>query len=161
MSMLKKILSQDTCGKCRICCGFIKEDVWEIPLVYAENRKDVENKLGVELIPRGNEYVFDMKFDNGNISYCPALCEHGCSLGELKPFDCAIWPFRVNSLDNLQVITVSPVCETVYSLPMKTLVDFVNADGFAEKLFSEAEKHPDIVKPYINGYPIVAVKATK
>ena len=161
MSMLKKILSQDTCGKCRICCGFTKEDVWEIPLVYAENRKDVENKLGVELIPRGNEYVFDMKFDNGNISYCPALCEHGCSLGELKPFDCAIWPFRVNSLDNLQVITVSPVCETVCSFPLKTLVDFVNDDGFAEKLFSEAEKHPDIIKPYINGYPIVAVKATK
>lgn len=160
MSKLKKILSSESCGKCRVCCGFTKDDIWEIPLIYAENKDKVEEKTGV-LIPRGGEFVFDMKFNENNISYCPALSENGCSLGELKPFDCAVWPFRVNLLDGMRVITVSPVCETVFSLPLKTLSDFLNENGFADSLFEEARKHPDIVKPYIDGYPILAVEKDK
>lgn len=160
MSLLKKILSPESCGKCRVCCGFTAEDIWEIPLVYAENRKAVEDRLGVTLAPRGEAFVFDMEF-NGNISFCPALSEHGCALGELKPFDCAVWPFRVNLLGDIRVITVSPVCETVFSIQLKTLSDFVNTDGFAEALFAEARKHPDMVKPYIDGYPILAVEKRK
>lgn len=161
MSKLKKILSSESCGKCRVCCGFTRDDVWEIPLVYAENRGEVEKKLGVGLIPRGGEYVFDMEFNDRDISYCPALSEHGCMLGDLKPFDCAIWPFRVNLLGDMRVITVSPVCETVSSLPLKTLSEFLNEDGFADALFAEARKHPDMVKPYIKGYPVLAVETDK
>ena len=158
MSKLEKILSSESCGKCRVCCGFTKDDIWEIPLVYAENRKGVEEKTGAALIPRGGEFVFDMDFKGCDISYCPAISENGCVLGELKPFDCAVWPFRVNSLGDMRVITVSPVCEEVSALPLKTLSDFVNADGFADTLFAEARKHPDMVKPYIDGYPILAVE---
>ena len=161
MSKLKKILSSESCGKCRVCCGFTEDDCWEIPLVYAEDRGAVEEKLGVRLIPRGGEYVFDMEFNGGEISYCPALSEHGCMLGELKPFDCAIWPFRVNMLGDKRVITVSPVCETVFSLPLKTLSEFLNENGFADTLFAEARQHPDMVKPYIDGYPILAVEKIK
>ena len=160
MSKLEKILSSESCGKCRVCCGFTKEDVWEIPLIFAENRAKIEEMLGLKLVPRGREFVFDMKFD-GDISYCPALSEHGCVLGELKPFDCAVWPFRVNALGDMRVITVSPVCETVSALPLKTLSDFVSADGFAEMLFAEVQNHPDMVKPYIDGYPILAVDTGK
>ncbi|MDE6731331.1 MAG: hypothetical protein K2J77_00450 [Oscillospiraceae bacterium] len=161
MSRIGKILSANSCAKCRVCCGFTREDIWEIPLIYAENRAAVEERLGVKLIPRGEEFVFDMEFakqSGEEISFCPALSENGCALGELKPFDCAVWPFRVNALDDLRVITVSPVCETVYSLPLKMLSEFVQKDGFSEMLFSEAKKHPEIVKPYIDGYPILAVE---
>ena len=161
MSMVNKILSSEVCGKCRVCCGFTKDDAWEIPLVYAENKDKVGEKLGAGLLPRGSEYVFDMDLSSGDISYCPALSEQGCTLGELKPFDCAVWPFRVNLLGDMRVITVSPVCETVFSLPLKTLSDFVNADGFAETLFAEAQKHPDMIKPYISGYPILSVENDK
>ena len=145
MSMVKKLLSAETCRKCKVCCGFTREDIWEIPLIYTENREAVENKTGARLIPRGSELVFDMSFD-GELSYCPALTESGCSLGEHKPFGKTL------------IITVSPVCESVFSLPLKSLCDFVRADGFSEKLFCEAHKHPDIVKPYIGGYPILAVE---
>lgn len=157
MSKLKKILSSESCGKCRVCCGFTKDDIWEIPLVFGEDRGAVEEKLGVGLVPRGEEYVFDMDF-NGEISYCPALSDKGCMLGDLKPFDCAVWPFRVNSLGGMRVITVSPVCETVSALPLKALSDFLKEDGFADSLFAQARKHPDTVKPYIDGYPILAVE---
>lgn len=161
MSKLRKILSAGSCGKCRICCGFTRDDIWEIPLIYAENRDKVEERLEGSLIPRGGEFVFDMDFNGGEISYCPALSDNGCSLGELKPFDCAVWPFRVNSLGDMRVITVSPVCETVSALPLNVLSEFVRTDGFSEMMFAEARKRPDIVKPYIDGYPILAVEALK
>lgn len=156
--MLKKILQPESCAKCRVCCGFDDGDKWEIPLIFAEDRRAVEEKLGVKLVERGGEFVFDMEFDGDKVVYCPAAGEHGCTLGEHKPFDCLIWPFRVNSLGELRVITVSPVCGTVSELPLKTLSEFVNADGFADKLFTKAREHPDIVKPYIDGYPILAVE---
>lgn len=156
--MLKNILSPSSCAACRVCCGFDESDKWEIPLFFAENREKVEEKLGVQLKPRKNEYVLDMRFDGDKVIFCPAKGENGCTLGELKPFDCLIWPFRVNSLGESRVITVSPVCETVSKLPLKTLMEFVKKDGFAQKLFQTARRHPDMVKPYICGYPILAVE---
>lgn len=157
--MLKKILNPLSCGKCRICCGFVDSDKWEIPLVFTELKQHIEREYpDIRLAPRGSEYVFDMEFDGSKIIYCPALSEKGCILGDSKPFDCRIWPFRVNDLNGTRVITVSPVCGEVSELPLKALTEFVNAEGFADMLFAEAKKHPDMVKPYIGGYPIVAAE---
>ncbi len=157
--MLKKILQPQECGRCRICCGFDENDKWEIPLVFEELRSFLsENYPDTKLVKRGNEYVFDMNFNGDEVIFCPMLSERGCKLGDNKPFDCRIWPFRVNDLDGKLVITVSPVCDTVSKLPLKSLCDFISENGFAEMLFSEAAKHPDMIKPYIKGYPIVAVK---
>ena len=156
--MLKKILSQTSCGKCRVCCGFDESDKWEIPLVFDELRAYLaENHPDIPLEKRGNEHVFRMEFDGDEVKFCPMLTETGCVLRDNKPFDCRIWPFRVNSLWGHNVITVSPVCSEVSALPLKALKEFVQADGFAELLFSTAKAHPDMVKPYISGYPIVAV----
>lgn len=156
--MLKKILSRDTCAKCRVCCGFTEGDKWEIPLIFPE----LKDKLGdgAKLVPRGDEYVFDMAFDGDKIVMCPMAGENGCALGDEKPFDCRVWPFRVNDLAGRRVITVSPVCRAVFALPLETLVQFLNEDGFADMLFSTARLHPDIVKPYMDGYPILAVEKT-
>lgn len=156
--MLKNILKPESCAKCRVCCGFTEEDKWEIPLIFSELRGEIENQLGVTLTPRGDEFVFDMKFDGDKLVYCPAVGEHGCTLGENKPLDCRIWPFRVNSLGDRRVITVSPVCETVSALPLKTLTEFLQKDCFAKTLFDAANRHPDMVKPYLDGYPILAVE---
>lgn len=156
--MLKKILEPASCGKCRICCGFDESDKWEIPLVFDDLRSYLtENYPEVKLTPRGGEYVFDMQFNGDEVVFCPMLSESGCILKDNKPFDCRIWPFRVNDLNGKRVITVSPVCGSVSQLPLKTIYDFVN-DGFAEMLFNAAKTHPDMVKPYINGYPIIAVE---
>lgn len=156
--MLKKILKPNACQKCRICCGFDESDKWEIPLIFSEFKDKVEEQLGLELVKRGNEYVFDMHFDGNKVIFCPALGENGCTLGELKPFDCLIWPFRVNQLGEHRVITVSPICEEVSSLPLSTLSDFLKENDFAARLFSEANNHPDMVKPYLENYPILAVE---
>ncbi|MGN0688156.1 MAG: hypothetical protein ACI4KA_08630 [Oscillospiraceae bacterium] len=156
--MLKKILTPVSCGECRVCCGFDESDKWEIPLIFDELRGYLAvHYPDVALEKRGGEYVFDMSFNGDEVVLCPMLTEKGCALGDNKPFDCRIWPFRVNRLGENNVITVSPVCKEVSSLPLKVLTDFVSDGGFAQTVFSAAREHPDMVKPYINGYPIVAV----
>ena len=155
--MLSRILSHETCAKCRLCCTFVESDKWEIPLIFPE----LKDKLGgAKLVPRGSEYVFDMAFDGDKIVMCPMAGENGCALGDEKPFDCRVWPFRVNDLAGRRVITVSPVCSAVFALPLETLVQFLNENGFADLLFSTARLHPDMVKPYMDGYPILAVEKT-
>ena len=156
--MLKKILDPKCCGSCRICCGFDESDKWEIPLVFDELKSYLEeNYPETKLVPRGNEYVFDMEFHGSEVVFCPMLTDTGCILGDNKPFDCRIWPFRVNSFEGRNVITVSPVCGTVSELPLRALTEFVQGE-FADLLFRTAKEHPDMVKPYINGYPIVATE---
>ncbi len=156
--MLKKILDQKSCADCRICCGFDESDKWEIPLVFDDLRAYLSERYpDVTLTPRGNEHVFEMQFNGNEVIYCPMLSETGCILGDNKPFDCRIWPFRVNDLGGRRVITLSPVCPTVSELPLKALTEFVQGE-FAQLLFSTAKAHPDMVKPYIEGYPILAAE---
>ncbi len=158
--MLKKILSPKTCGKCRICCVFDKDDVWEIPLISKEIYNNLKTERPeLELLRRGeNSYVFDMKFKDNGLTYCPALSETGCTLGENKPFDCKIWPLRAMKKGEDIVITISPVCESVNpeNPDVKAL-----AEELAPIIFAEAENNPDIIKEYIEGYPIAAIRARR
>ncbi len=164
--MLKKILSPKSCADCRVCCVFDREDIWEIPLLSEELISYIKENLNsdIKYEKQGDEYRLLMSFDDGEeLSYCPVLTETGCALGDKKPFDCSVWPFRVNRIsDNLCGITVSPVCECVSSVSLKKLSDFLfdNSEGesLADVMFSYVKKHPGNIKPYIEKYPILAIK---
>lgn len=159
--MLSKILSRAECAKCKVCCVFDRNDIWEIPIITDETAEYLnQHGFDTELEQRGNAKVFSMEFKDGQeLSYCPMLTSDGCKLGDNKPFDCRVWPFRVMRLeDDLLGITVSPVCETVSMLPLKTLSDLLLNDGLADKLFAYVKKYPAAVKPYEDNYPILCIR---
>lgn len=157
--MLKEILSPKTCAKCRLCCSFDRDDSWENPVISEKTAEIVKEqcKKG-ELLPYGEKsYRFALSFNDEGLAYCPALTEKGCSLDDnAKPFDCKIWPYRVMRKGDKLVIVLSPVCESM------TAMDFSKTKAFGEKIakeiFMQAEENPDIIKEYIEGYPIVAEK---
>ena len=160
--MLKKILSPKSCAQCRLCCGFDKTDLWEIPVVSAETADYIRSNVGGDyfLFPKGKSFVFGMDFGEDGIAWCPMLTDKGCRLGDNKPFDCRVWPLRVMRLENMLAVVISPVCETTSQLSLAKLMEFVNG-GMAKTIFDEAERNPDIVKDYIEGYPILAIKKIK
>lgn len=159
--MLSKILSHETCAECRLCCTFVESDKWEIPLFTGKAEKAAAEEFApVKAVPGTESCVFDMTFNGDEIIYCPAASGHGCVLGDKRPFDCKIWPFRVNDLSGMRVITLSPVCPAVKKLPLETLSGFVNSGGFADMLFRHAAEFPESVKPYEDEYPILAVEKT-
>lgn len=158
--MLTEILSRSQCAECRVCCVFDRSDAWEMPLITPALAKVLEEKypnIRLKKIYENAECkVVDAEFDDNGLCTCPLLTEKGCVLGEEKPFDCRIWPFRVMKRGSLLLLTLSPVCDSLSSLSVKEISRFV--PKIAPKIFEEAERNPEMVKEYIEGYPIFAVK---
>lgn len=161
--MLKKLLSAEECKECHFCCCFSREDIWETPIIFEELReyitKNIHKNIDYMDCPGCGKdtksYLFDVPFKDGEqIIWCPMLSETGCILKDNKPFDCRIWPFRMMQFAGKLVITVSPVCKSISEHSIRELSEFVQ-DGFGEMLYDMAEKHPEIVKPYIKDYPIL------
>ncbi len=162
--MLKNILSQQTCAKCRICCIFDKYDVWETPVISpALYNRLAKNRPDLKFVSKGDSgaYIFNMVSswdEEKELFICPALDpEKGCTLGENKPFDCKIWPYRIMELGGKRVIAAASICPEIFSKPLKVLVKELES-GLGDMIFSEADKNPAIVKPYEQGYPILAVE---
>ena len=85
---------------------------------------------------------------------CPALTLQGCMLGDDKPFDCRIWPYRIMTVGDRRAITLASICEEMFSRPLSQLVGLLR-DGLADEIFRYADAHPEIVKPYYEGYPVL------
>lgn len=160
--MLKGLLEKSTCASCRICCGFDNTDLWELPVMNKETiDKLLAMKPDAKIIERNGGYVADAGvLKDGKLFYCPALDSHkGCTLGREKPFDCLIWPFRVMQTPDkcCRMITVSPVCLEIYGMPLSKLCEFVKKN-LRQPVFEYADSHPEIIKEYIEDYPILALK---
>lgn len=158
--MLKEILSGESCAKCRVCCIFDRDDCWEMPLIEADLAAEIEKDFPEAKMKSIGENkvckVFETDYDSEGLSRCPMLTETGCRLGDKKPFDCRIWPFRIMRKNDCLLLTLSPVCETVSSLPVDKITEF--AGKISDKLFEEAKRNPEMIKDYIEGYPVFAVK---
>lgn len=154
--MLKKILDPKSCAQCHLCCVFDSSDIWETPVFTREIMEIIRStKPEAEFIPKDNGYILnagDLK--EGELFTCPALTENGCMLGDNKPFDCRIWPFRIMDIGGRRGITIASICKEMYSRPLSQLVEFLE-EGLAEIIFGYADEHPEIVKPYEPGYPVL------
>lgn len=157
--MLNGLLKKSTCGECQICCGFDCTDTWEMPVMTEKTKNKLESlKPDTEFIKHGNSYITKpCQLSGDEIFYCPALDKKtGCTLGEDKPFDCKIWPFRIMDFNGSRVITVSSVCNEIYNRPLRELVQFLDG-GLAETIDLYSAEHPEIIKEYDYSYPILKV----
>ena len=158
--MLSQILSKSSCAACKFCCSFRRQSLWETPLFPPE----VTEKLS-----KPNEYGVVGEFRDGQIvlgGYKTADPEEevpctfldpqkGCILKpEDKPFDCSIWPLRFMRKDGELVIALTPTCPSIGAVPSQALVNLVQ-DGLGDKIFEYAKTHPEIIKEYRVGFPII------
>ena len=128
--MLREILSSEICAKCRYCCFFDDDELWELPI-----------KEGLVK-------------ENG-LTRCPALKKDGCSLGDAKPAECRLWPFRVMSIDDKLALALSPSCKHMFSMPLNKIYEFVK-NGFAEKAHALANENPGSIIKYREEYIILS-----
>ena len=164
MRMLTKLLSRSTCADCRQCCIFDRYDVWDMPLLDTRTRRRVQALVpDAEYISKGREsWIFRVRTLNAHECFvCPLLDpDKGCMLGEEKPFDCRIWPFRIMETGGRQAITIAPICEAMMAQPIGVLLSFLKEE-LADTIFAYAEQHPDVVQPYDSLYPILMWKPQK
>ncbi len=154
--MLKKILDGKSCAECRLCCIFDRYDVWETPAFTESIKQKIKEKSPeAKFIAVDGGYIFKVEsFDNEGLFSCPALTEKGCFLGDEKPFDCRIWPYRIMNVGGKRAITIASICNELYNRPLSELVEFLN-EGLAQQIFDYADLHPEIIKPYMDGYPVL------
>ena len=158
--MLSKILSKFSCAACKFCCSFRRQSLWETPLFPPE----VAEKLS-----KPNEYGVVGEFRDGQIVLggyrtddpeeevpCTFLDPHkGCILKpEDKPFDCSIWPLRIMDKDGELVIALTPTCPSIGAVPSKALAELVKS-SLGDKIFEYTKTHPEIIKEYREGFPII------
>ncbi|MBR1423786.1 MAG: hypothetical protein IJ571_10145 [Ruminococcus sp.] len=161
--MLSPILSRAECAKCKMCCIFDSYDLWETPYITRELAAKIiqEIKPDQQFVKKEDHFLLKMeKEKDADLYYCPLLDqEKGCILGDEKPFDCLIWPFRIMHLGSKRVITLSPVCPNISERSVKAVREM--AEQISDRIFEYADENPDAVKPYIEGYPIIIVEKDK
>ncbi len=153
--MLSKILSNETCGKCKGCCYFDKDDLWEVPLLTPETADIIEkNYPETKLIKNKSLMSFDVPELSGDEMFvCPMLTDKGCILKDDKPFDCKIWPFRIMYDENKNVsIAVSAYCKPVSSMPKEKLKDFLISSGLIDKIKKYYLEYPESIKKFSKDY---------
>ena len=146
--MLKKILSQDICGKCRICCSFVEGDVFEAPVFEnsaMEYIKSIKPDVEFDEIYLDNEkkYRARYEFENSSqIKLCPALNEStGCMLSECnKPYECKLWPVRIFEGDDGIDVGISTMCSYLCKDDCSE-VKKILAEGLEERILSDIDRY--------------------
>ena len=159
--MLSKVLSREQCASCRFCCSFRRCSLWETPLFPPETVKKLseENEYGVIGQFRNGKMCLEQGYkteDPEEEVPCQFLDPaRGCLLqGEDKPFDCKIWPLRIMERNGERVIAYTPTCTALGATPPEALQALVR-ETLGQEIFSYAADHPEIVKLYREGFPII------
>jgi hypothetical protein len=156
---LESLLTSSDCAKCKLCCYFSKYEIGETPMIGCELRTLIENKFPqTHFIDRDDFSLFVLtphKGENpGEFFDCPVLTETGCALGSDKPFECAVWPFRIMKLDEKYVISVSTLCPVMLQNSLDSIIKALE-NGLEDALINYAAKNPAMIKKYMDGYPII------
>jgi Fe-S-cluster containining protein len=166
-SLLSPILTSGQCASCKFCCSFAAFEAWETPLFSKENIGRISKTYGSFPVKKtgGSSYTLDLSSwwkEHGEKEYapCPFLDPQcGCMLPEEeKPFDCKIWPLRVMRKNGQLVIALTPTCEEINKIPLERVKTLIEKKGIGKIIFDEAEKMPDMIKEYREGFPVLMEK---
>jgi len=127
--MIQEILSPQICAGCKGCCYFDENDRWEVP-------------DSVTVTPKGGYLI------------CDYLSGNGCTLGENKPPECAVYPFRIMRLGQYKVIALCKYCQPVMNLPLSRIIKFAE-DRYED--FQDEFQKVNIIKEYNQEYIILKV----
>ena len=143
--MLRNVLKHETCANCRICCSFVKNDVWEAPVFSEQEIEEIEKKgIGRDrfLQQEDGNYIarYDFQTDT-EILLCPCLDEErGCLLGEHKPFECSIWPLRIFENDKTAYLGLAEICPAFQGEGEKLLIHELEENGLRGRIMALKEK---------------------
>lgn len=164
--MLSKILSKSDCASCKFCCSFRRQSLWETPLIDGKTQKKLAEKFPEAKFKAVESESFTVDLlgcyktdDSEEEAPCPFLdVNNGCVLSkEEKPFDCSIWPLRaMRTSDGKIVVALTPTCPSINKLSIEFMKKFVEDEKLSELILDMAKKNPDMIKPYREGFPILA-----
>lgn len=158
--MLSEILRKEDCAKCRFCCSFRRQSLWETPLFTDEQKNSLSDKFPEAVFKKTGEKSWTVDLihlyktdDPEEEATCPFLSSNGCVCSKAdKPFDCSIWPFRVfknqDGINSVMLENTCPVVSKVAAVKIQQVLD----NGLKEEILRQAEKNPDMIKEKLDGF---------
>jgi len=100
--MIKQLIPQEFCLKCKGCCRFSAADsVWSPSLLEEEGRALAKNKTPPVLVS-GTARLRLVQLPEGEGFACPFLIPqtNKCKVYRLRPLECQLYPFLLNRSEN-------------------------------------------------------------
>jgi GNAT superfamily N-acetyltransferase len=158
--VLKRILKSGTCAKCRICCKYDDDDVWDAPGFTEEEYKENKVKTEAAFIQRDDGlYYLKMEKDSEGIYTCPCLGENGCTLGDSRPFRCGLWPMYLINTEHGLGFALSPVCPEVWKLGSEEIFESVR--GKLSLINKIGHDCPTLIEDWSPEYRMIAIPDEK
>lgn len=154
--MLKGIIEPSDCARCRLCCNFHQNSVWESPFIP----EDLALRLDSEGVPVEKRlcggWSFAFQFEGDEAANCPKLnVQTGCTMPpEDKPFECRVWPLRLMDRDGKLVIGRYRDCPALTGDRLTRLDQFATGQ-LLDTLLAFAAAHPESVRPCSPEYEII------
>ena len=162
MLSCKVSVPREECAKCRFCCSYRRSSLWETPLIDENLLEKLKRTYPNAKFKSMNGYI-TIDLDNLYKTDDPkeeALCwfnnGRGCVLGEDRPFECRVWPFRVMKRDGQLVIALGTGCPFFAKKELNEINDLLNS-GLDKEMLDYAEKFPVFVKEYKENYKVLKI----
>ena len=158
--MVGALLSKDDCAKCRFCCSFRRQSLWETPVFVKETLPELKKIYPEVHFKTLSDNAVTLNFDDSyktDDSEEEVTCyfnKNGCILPEwLKPFECKLWPLRVMRKADKLFAAISMSCPAIRKHTEKEIR--ATAEGLSETMRNYANLHPEIIKEYHENYKVL------
>lgn len=163
--MIKQLVPQEFCLKCRGCCRFRGADSVWLPCLLDEEALDLIDKLGIPAVSiSANKKIAPVVNPAGEGFLCPLLdsADNKCKIYAFRPFECRLYPFLINLRGKKVVLTVDLNCpyieKNLKSQALKDYTEYLAAYLNAPARIKLLKDNPQIIQAYEEVLDLVELK---
>ncbi len=162
--MIKQIVPQEVCLKCRGCCRFKKiYSAWS-PCLLDEEIQDLLDKEIPSAFISAEKKLLPVPNPQGEGFICPFLDakDNKCKIYGFRPFECQLYPFLINLRSGKVILTLDLNCPYVqehlkdneFKKYTGHLVTFLNSPAQRKTL----KDNPRVLQAYEEVLDIIALE---
>lgn len=164
--MIKQLVPQEFCLKCKGCCRFKEENsVWSPCLLDEEVQLLLDKALPAAYIS-ADRRIKPIADPAGAGFICAFLGaqDNRCKIYSFRPFECQLYPFLINLRDKKVILTVDLNCpfirENLKSREFKEYAEYLAAFLNAPKQIEMLKENPQIIQAYEEVSEIIELKVS-
>lgn len=154
--MIKQLVPEEVCLKCKGCCRFREENsVWSPCLLDAEIQDLLDKKIpSVSMTIDKRVHLIPAPSNSGAGFLCPFLKtgENKCQIYGFRPFECQLYPFLISMRNGKVYLTVDLNCpyikghlkDEATSKYIEYLSSFLNSANFRRTI----RDNPQLMQAY-------------
>ncbi|MDD4894097.1 MAG: YkgJ family cysteine cluster protein, partial [Candidatus Omnitrophica bacterium] len=150
--MIKQIIPQEVCLKCRGCCRFHQINSAWSPCLLDEEIQDLLDKKIPPALISVNKKLLPIPNPQGEDFICPFLDakDNKCKIYGFRPFECQLYPFLINLRSGKVILTLDLNCpyvsehlkEPAFKKYTEDLITFLNSPAQLKIL----KENPQIIQ---------------